>query len=87
MPEIYLHNFGIPLSIYPNLLGYGLEEYSHVLLDLKPLKKDRQYLSREEQTEETMSDKIAFDALWDESPIDVTPEVNFIWSIANKLRG
>ena len=85
--EIYLHNFGIPLSIYPNLLGYGLEEYSHVLLDLKPLKKDRQYLSREEQTEETMSDKIAFDALWDESPIDVTPEVNFIWSIANKLRG
>lgn len=86
-PEIYLHNFGIPLSIYPNLLGYGLEEYSHVLLDLKPLKKDRQYLSREEQTEKTMSDKIAFDALWDESPIDVTPEVNFIWSIANKLRG
>ena len=86
-PEIYLHNFGIPLSIYPNLLGYGLEEYSHVLLDLKPLKKDRQYLSREEQTEETMSDKIAFDALWDESLIDVTPEVNFIWSIANKLRG
>lgn len=86
-PEIYLHNFGIPLSIYPNLLGYGLEEYSHVLLDLKPLKKDRQYLSREEQTEKTMSNKIAFDALWDESPIDVTPEVNFIWSIANKLRG
>ena len=85
--EIYLHNFGIPLSIYPNLLGYGLEEYSHVLLDLKPLKKDRQYLSREEQMEETMSNKIAFDALWDESPIDVTPEVNFIWSIANKLRG
>lgn len=34
-----------------------------------------------------MSNKIAFDALWDESPIDVTPEVNFIWSIANKLRG
>ncbi len=28
-----------------------------------------------------MSNKIAFDALWDESPIDVTPEVNFIWSI------
>ena len=87
VPEIYLHNFGIPLSIYPNLLGYGLEEYSHVLLDLKPLKKSGQYLSREEQTEETMSNKIAFDALWDESPIDVTPEVNFIWSIANKLRG
>ena len=25
--------------------------------------------------------------LWDETPIDVTPEANFIWSIANKLRG
>ena len=27
------------------------------------------------------------DALWDDSPIDVSTEVNFIWSIANKLRG
>lgn len=27
------------------------------------------------------------DELWDETPIDVTPEANFIWSIANKLRG
>lgn len=26
-------------------------------------------------------------AQWDESPIDVSTEVNFIWSIANKLRG
>ena len=84
-PEIYLHNFGIPLSIYPTLLNYGLTEYRGVLLDLKSLKKDGP--SKNEQTEETMSDKIAFDALWDESPIDVTPEVNFIWSIANKLRG
>ena len=25
--------------------------------------------------------------LWDESPVDVTAEANFIWSIANKLRG
>lgn len=25
--------------------------------------------------------------LWDDSPIDVSAEVNFIWSIANKLRG
>lgn len=80
-PEIYLHNFRIPLSIYPTLLSYGLTEYRGVLLDLKPLKKDG--LSRNKQTEETMSNKIAFDALWDESPIDVTPEVNFIWSIAN----
>ena len=78
--EIYLHNFKIPLSIYPTLLSYGLTEYRGVLLDLKPLKKDG--LSRNKQTEETMSNKIAFDALWDESPIDVTPEVNFIWSIA-----
>jgi type I restriction enzyme M protein len=27
------------------------------------------------------------DVMWDDSPIDVTNEVNFIWSIANKLRG
>lgn len=27
------------------------------------------------------------DAMWDDSPVDVTTEVNFIWSIANKLRG
>jgi type I restriction enzyme M protein len=25
--------------------------------------------------------------MWDDSPIDVSTEVNFIWSIANKLRG
>lgn len=25
--------------------------------------------------------------MWDDSPVDVTTEVNFIWSIANKLRG
>lgn len=25
--------------------------------------------------------------LWEESPVDVTAEANFIWSIANKLRG
>ena len=27
------------------------------------------------------------DFLWDDNPIDVTQEANFIWSIANKLRG
>ena len=27
------------------------------------------------------------DVMWDDTPIDVTTEVNFIWSIANKLRG
>ena len=27
-----------------------------------------------------------FDALWDESPVDITKETNDIWSIANKLR-
>ena len=25
--------------------------------------------------------------LWEEAPVDVTSEANFIWSIANKLRG
>lgn len=34
-----------------------------------------------------MSDKKIIDAMWDDSPIDVSTEVNFIWSIANKLRG
>ena len=27
------------------------------------------------------------DIMFDDSPVDVTTEVNFIWSIANKLRG
>lgn len=27
------------------------------------------------------------EAMWDDSPIDVSADVNFIWSIANKLRG
>lgn len=31
--------------------------------------------------------KPIFDAAWDETPVDVTAEANFIWSIANKLRG
>lgn len=31
--------------------------------------------------------KRKMDAMWDDSPVDVTTEVNFIWSIANKLRG
>lgn len=26
-------------------------------------------------------------AKWDDNPVDITPEANFIWSIANKLRG
>lgn len=34
-----------------------------------------------------MSDMKKIDAMWDDSPIDVSAEVNFIWSIANKLRG
>lgn len=33
----------------------------------------------------TINSKI--DMLWDDNPIDVTAEANFIWSIANKLRG
>lgn len=34
-----------------------------------------------------MAEKKVIDAMWDDSPIDVSTEVNFIWSIANKLRG
>ena len=34
-----------------------------------------------------MAEKQVIDAMWDDSPIDVSAEVNFIWSIANKLRG
>ncbi len=34
-----------------------------------------------------MVEKQTIDAMWDDSSIDVTAEVNFIWSIANKLRG
>ena len=34
-----------------------------------------------------MAQKQVIDAMWDDSPIDVSTEVNFIWSIANKLRG
>lgn len=34
-----------------------------------------------------MADKKVINAMWDDSPIDVSSEVNFIWSIANKLRG
>ncbi len=29
----------------------------------------------------------ALNMLWEETPVDVTAEANFIWSIANKLRG
>lgn len=34
-----------------------------------------------------MIDNKNIDVLWDDNPIDVTAEANFIWSIANKLRG
>lgn len=34
-----------------------------------------------------MAENKNIDAMWDDSPIDVSTEVNFIWSIANKLRG
>lgn len=34
-----------------------------------------------------MAEKTVIDAMWDDSPIDVSTEVNFIWSIANKVRG
>jgi len=35
--------------------------------------------------ENTMAERIH--ALWDDNPVDITSEANFIWSIANKLRG
>ena len=31
-----------------------------------------------------MTDRTIIDAMWDDSPVDATTEVNFIWSIANK---
>lgn len=34
-----------------------------------------------------MVEKKAIDVMWDDSPVDVSTEVNFIWSIAKKLRG
>lgn len=34
-----------------------------------------------------MLDNKKIDVLWDDNPVDITAEANFIWSIANKLRG
>lgn len=34
-----------------------------------------------------MSVNKILDTMWDDNPIDITQEANFIWSIANKLRG
>ena len=34
-----------------------------------------------------MQNSTANFTLWDDSPVDITSEANFIWSIANKLRG
>lgn len=34
-----------------------------------------------------MSENKIIDTMWDDSPIDITQEASFIWSIANKLRG
>lgn len=34
-----------------------------------------------------MAQNRIIDTFWDETPVDVTSEANFIWSIANKLRG
>lgn len=34
-----------------------------------------------------MTDTKKIDALWDDNPVDITAEANFIWSIANKIRG
>lgn len=34
-----------------------------------------------------MSTDRKIDVMWDDNPVDITTEANFIWSIANKLRG
>ena len=34
-----------------------------------------------------MNEQNKFDTLWDDNPVDVTSDANFIWGIANKLRG
>lgn len=34
-----------------------------------------------------MSNENVIDPMWDDKPIDVSSEVNFIWAIANRLRG
>lgn len=34
-----------------------------------------------------MTKEQIIDVMWDDAPVDVSTEVNFIWSIANKLRG
>ena len=46
------------------------------------------YNKKKTPTEEAeMPEKKVVDVMWDDSPVDVSAEVNFIWSIANKLRG
>lgn len=34
-----------------------------------------------------MSENLVSTAIWEDMPVDITNEANFIWSIANKLRG
>ena len=34
-----------------------------------------------------MNTQNTIDVMWDDNPVDITAEANFIWSIANKLRG
>ena len=38
IPDIYLHNFGISLSIYPDLINNYVSEYRRIRLDLPALK-------------------------------------------------
>lgn len=38
IPDIYLHNFGIPLSIYPDLINNYVSEYRWIRLDLPALR-------------------------------------------------
>lgn len=53
---------------------------------IKKILAKRQKLNEKNTKGKTM-DKKVIDTMWDDNPIDVTSEANFIWSIANKLRG
>lgn len=53
---------------------------------MKKIDLSRFIENRQHRKEQTKMEK-TFDYLWDDSPVDITQEANFIWSIANKLRG
>lgn len=54
--DICLHNFRIPLSIYPILLDIGLAEYKNVLLYAQPLKKNNEVKKMPRKAKATVDD-------------------------------